>query len=106
MRKVIIQSMYHKISKLSTKSLTETNSGKLITIISGDMFNAERITSVLAILFACPFVVLLCLVYVTINSGIVYAGVLLAVFLFCALGQFISNIFTRRYKAKEAYLSD
>jgi ABC-type transport system involved in cytochrome bd biosynthesis fused ATPase/permease subunit len=98
--------MYHKISKLSTKSLTETNSGKLITIISGDMFNVERITSVFAILIACPFVVLLCLVYVTINSGIIYAAFLLAVFLLCAFGQYLSNIFTRRYKAKEAYLSD
>ena len=36
-RKTLIASMYSKISKLSMQSLTETNSGKLITIVSGDI---------------------------------------------------------------------
>jgi len=34
MRKAMISSLYSKVAKLSMKSLTETNSGKLITIIS------------------------------------------------------------------------
>lgn len=42
MRKAIISAMYDKVTHLSVKSLTETNSGKLITIISGDIFNVER----------------------------------------------------------------
>lgn len=42
MRKAIISAMYDKVALLSVKSLTETNSGKLITIISGDIFNVER----------------------------------------------------------------
>lgn len=42
MRKAIISAMYDKVTLLSVKSLTETNSGKLITIISGDIFNVER----------------------------------------------------------------
>ena len=37
MRKTLVAAMYQKISKLSMKSLTQTNSGKLITIISGDI---------------------------------------------------------------------
>ena len=37
MRKTLVASMYKKISKLSMKSLTQTNSGKLITIVSGDI---------------------------------------------------------------------
>lgn len=37
MRKTLIGALYNKISNLSMKSLTETNSGKLITIISGDI---------------------------------------------------------------------
>ena len=36
-RKTLIAAMYTKVSKLSMKSLTSTNSGKLITIVSGDI---------------------------------------------------------------------
>lgn len=36
-RKTLIAALYTKISKLSMKSLTETNSGKLVTIVSGDI---------------------------------------------------------------------
>jgi hypothetical protein len=36
-RKTLVIAMYLKISKLSMKSLTETNSGKLISIVSGDI---------------------------------------------------------------------
>ena len=36
-RKTLIASMYSKVSKLNMQSLTETNSGKLITIVSGDI---------------------------------------------------------------------
>ena len=36
-RKILIASLFNKISKLSMKSLTSTNSGKLITIVNGDI---------------------------------------------------------------------
>ena len=36
-RKSLITAMYEKVTKLNMKSLTETNSGKLITIVSGDI---------------------------------------------------------------------
>jgi ABC-type multidrug transport system fused ATPase/permease subunit len=37
-RKVLVSAMYDKVGLLSMKSLTETNSGKLITLISSDIF--------------------------------------------------------------------
>ena len=37
MRKCLVASMYSKICKLSMKSLTQTNSGKLITLVSGEI---------------------------------------------------------------------
>lgn len=38
MRKILVSAMYDKVSVLSMKSLTETNSGKLIALISADIF--------------------------------------------------------------------
>jgi ABC-type multidrug transport system fused ATPase/permease subunit len=37
LRKTLIASLYDKVTKLSMKSLAETNSGKLVTIVSGDI---------------------------------------------------------------------
>jgi ABC-type multidrug transport system fused ATPase/permease subunit len=42
MRKTIILALYDKLAKLSLKSLADTNSGKLITLISQDIFVIER----------------------------------------------------------------
>ena len=42
MRKCMVGSMFDKLVKLSMKSLTETNSGKLITIVSGELSGLER----------------------------------------------------------------
>lgn len=63
-RKAIVSTMYDKVGKLSTKSMTETNSGKLITIISGDVFSVERAICILPILPAAPIIVLLSIFYV------------------------------------------
>jgi ABC-type multidrug transport system fused ATPase/permease subunit len=86
MRKAIVSSMYDKVGKLSTKSLTETNSGKLITIISGDVFNVERAICIMPILLACPIVTLLCLFYISLSSGVEYAAITLVIWLGCLFG--------------------
>ena len=38
MRKMLTSAMFDKVSKLSMRSLAETNSGKLITLVSADIF--------------------------------------------------------------------
>ena len=38
MRKVLVSAIFDKVSRISMRSLTETNSGKLITLISSDIF--------------------------------------------------------------------
>ena len=48
LRKVIIASLYAKVSKFSMKSIIETNSGKLITIISGDYQSIERLMGMIS----------------------------------------------------------
>ena len=40
-RKTLVTAMYDKVGKLSMKSLTETNSGKLITLVSSDIYTVE-----------------------------------------------------------------
>jgi ABC-type transport system involved in cytochrome bd biosynthesis fused ATPase/permease subunit len=54
-RKTLISTMYEKISSLSIKSITQTNSGKLVTIVSGDIQSIERALAVVPPVFAAPF---------------------------------------------------
>lgn len=69
MRKTLVASMYTKISKLSMKSLTQTNSGKLITIISGEIQAVERPLGIVAMLLASPVVNLIAYAVLWITSG-------------------------------------
>jgi hypothetical protein len=41
-RKVLVTAMFNKVGKLSMRSLTRTNSGKLVTLISADILALER----------------------------------------------------------------
>lgn len=69
MRKTLVASMYSKISRLSMKSLTQTNSGKLITIISGDIQAIERPLGLVAMLLASPVINIIAYTVLWITSG-------------------------------------
>ena len=107
LRKTIISAMYDKVARLSTKSMTETNSGKLITIISGDIFNVERPLQLLPILLAVPWVLLLSLFYVAWGSGsVLFAVYTLAIWILTIVSQLWANRLSIRFKNKDAMLSD
>lgn len=98
--------MYDKVANLSTKSLTETNSGKLITIISGDIFMVERAICILPIVPAAPIVTFLCLFFISYSTNVGYAAIILAIWIGCIVGQLICNRFTQKFKSLDALYSD
>lgn len=57
-RKTFISSMYDKVGSLSMRSLTETNSGKLITMISSDINMIERGLTFAPLIASAPIVAL------------------------------------------------
>ena len=69
-RKLLVAALYDKIAKLSMKSMTETNSGKLITIISADIFQLERAFSLAPYAFASPFINLFAFVLIGFLAGV------------------------------------
>lgn len=106
LRKAIVSAMYDKVGKLSNKSLTETNSGKLITIISGDIFNVERAIGIFPMVPAAPLIMLLCLYYIARSNGVMYSVYTFIVWMASMIGQLLVNRYTRIYKAQDAMLSD
>ena len=55
-RRVLVGSLFNKVTKLSVKSMTETNSGKLIGMISADIFAVERGLGFCTMILAAPFI--------------------------------------------------
>ena len=68
-RKCLTAALYTKISKLSMRSLAETNSGKLITIVSGDLQAVTPMMGLVAMIFAAPFVNLVAFLVLGYTSG-------------------------------------
>ena len=59
-RKMLISAIYDKVNKLSMRSLTETNSGRLITLVTSDIFTLERSLAMAPFGLSSPFINLAC----------------------------------------------
>ena len=106
MRKTLIAALYWKISKLSMKSLTETNSGKLITIVSGDIQAIERPMAMVALLLAVPFVNLMVWVIIGLTSGWGYSAIVAGLWLVILFLQHQASGLARTLKGKESRIND
>jgi ABC-type multidrug transport system fused ATPase/permease subunit len=91
-RKVTVNAMYNKVGKLSLKSLARTNSGKLITLISGDLMTIEKpITMTPALVSG---IILNMAVYVFIGvmyEDWVYVLIIAGMWIFMFICQFTSG---------------
>ena len=84
-RRVLIMTLFDKVSKLSIKSLSETNSGKLITLISADIFAIEKGLAMIGFIVVGPLVNLLVFIYFLIyqdwKDALIFAGATLILFI-------------------------
>lgn len=81
----MVAALYDKVIKLSMKSMTETNSGKLISLISADLFTVERGLSFFPILLAAPFINLVAYYFLAITIGIKYTIVVVGMWILLVL---------------------
>ena len=72
LRRIILAALYDKVIKLSMKSMTMTNSGKLISLISGDLSQVERGLSFSPLVLASPFINLTAYILLAQMIGIKY----------------------------------
>ena len=59
-RKLLTSAMYDKVSRLSMRGLTETNTGNLINLVSSDIFTLERPMALAPFGVASPFINIAC----------------------------------------------
>jgi len=105
-RKIISISMMEKVSRLSMKSLTETNSGKLVTIVSGEYQAIERMLSLSPMLIATPFINILAYGLLGYTTSWEFAVFALIFWIVLILLQHYSSVISKMLKLKEAVHND
>lgn len=88
------------------KSLTQTNSGKLITIISGDIQAIERALGIIAILIASPIINFIAYAVLWVTSGWIASLITLGIWILIMLGQQYTAGLKKKIKLKESVHND
>ena len=105
-RKALTGSLYNKIEKLTIKSLTETDSGKLISIISGDLQGLTRSMGGVTNLIAAPLINLTAYAVIWKTSGLEYALITFIWWVALLLMQHYSSELVKKLKYKESGYND
>ena len=105
-RKTLVSALFSKVVKLSMRSITITNSGKLISLISADLFLIEKGLAMSGLLFAALFI--------NLFAGYLFVGILgwkytliIFGFWFFNMGlQYYSSTVFKRLKSEESAIND
>ena len=105
-RKVLITGMYEKVTKLSMKSLTETNSGKLITIVNGDIQAIERNLTLAPMVISAPLTNLVAYIVLYYTGGWESSLITFSIWMIIMILQHISSEYIKKFKMKESLCND
>lgn len=101
-RRTLVAAMFRKVERLSMKSLSETSSGKLVSIISSDLFQVERGLAFTPLVVASPCVNLLAFILVGVFYSWEYTGIIFGVWILTLLMQAGSGMCGLKMKKAEA----
>ena len=88
MRKAIVIALFNKVSKLSLKSLAETNTGKLITLVSSDIFVVERNMQFAPMIISAPICNIATYIFIGFVYGWRYSGIIFGLTVILVAVQF------------------
>ena len=93
LRRTLVGVLFDKMARLSSKSMAETNSGKLISLVSADLFEAERGTAFVNIFLASPLLNFICYGFLVSSIGWAYTLVVFACWIALMLCQWLAGTF-------------
>ena len=105
-RRTLMVSLFDKVVRLSMKSMTETNSGKLISLISSDLFAIEKGLATFPLLFAAPFINIWACYFLSLSIGIKYTLLVFACWVATMFFQYLSTELLKYYKGVESGIND
>ena len=102
MRRTLVAVIFEKVTKLSMKSLIATNSGKLISVISSDLFAIERSLSFSPLLITFPFVNILTYVIIGLISSWTNSVIVFGIWILMLSVQIFNSRMAKRLKMKDS----
>ena len=106
MRRTLVAVIFDKVCHLSMKSLMATNSGKLISVISSDLFAAERSLAFTPLILAFPIVNLFTYALIGLLSSWIHSLIVFSVWIFMVLIQFGVGRLAKAIKMRDSALND
>ena len=106
MRRTLVAVIFDKVCHLSMKSLMATNSGKLISVISADLFAAERSLAFTPLILAFPFVNAFTYALIGFSSDWMNSLIVFCVWILMVIVQFSSGRIAKRVKMRDSALND
>ena len=94
-RRVLVSALYNKVVRLSVKSMTETSSGKLISLISADLFQIERGLSFVAVVVASPIINIAAYIVLGFMIGWWYTFVVVGCWILLMIAQYYTSVLQR-----------
>jgi len=88
------------------KSLIATNSGKLIAVISSDLFAVERSLAFSPLILAFPFVNGFAYTVIGVTSSWINSLIVFAIWIFMVLVQLVTSRLAKRVKMADSALND
>lgn len=105
-RKSLVGALFDKVSQLSMKSMTETNQGKLITIVNSDFQTIERPLQLTPMIITAPIVNILASAIIGLECGWIFAIVTFVFWIFIVFCQHFTAKMTKFFKGKESASND
>lgn len=106
MRRTLVAVIFDKVCHLSMKSLIATNSGKLISVISADLFAAERSLAFTPLILAFPVVNAFAYGLIGFSSSWVNSLIVFGIWIIMVAVQFTSGRCAKRVKMRDSALND
>ena len=85
MRRTLVNVIFEKVINLSMKSLIATNSGKLISVISSDLYACDKTLTFAPLVLVCPFANLLAYSVIGLTSSWINSLIVFSVWIFMLL---------------------
>ena len=106
MRRTLVNVMFEKVCHLSMKSLIATNSGKLISVISADLFTIERSLAFSPLIIAFPIVNLFTYVIIGLTSSWTNSAIVFGVWIFMVAVQITAGRLSKAIKMRDSGFND
>lgn len=100
-RKTLIINLFDKISKLSIRSLAQTRQGKLISLVSSEIFSLEKGLTLFPLIITAPFINIACYIVLGVFVEWYFALSTFLLWLLVFLIQYLMSLFQKDIKEKE-----